>query len=198
MGRTHEPAARRSSGRSVSSISGEDHQPSPSAGASGGGDRLGLPGGTLQFGLSPRAGAATVADTIGSRTVHSQHMHNLSDEALCDSGSRTRIFSISAARWCSGTDLPFDRSSLTRWRQRLARGFSPTANLAVKGITKPPNPESQNARKPRPAHGFLAKSNTCSRQISATDQSLPNSSRATNSSGKLGARPFASVRATAT
>jgi hypothetical protein len=25
---------------------------------------------------------------------------------------------------------------------RLAHGFSPTANLAVKGITKPPNPES--------------------------------------------------------
>ncbi|MGY8684894.1 hypothetical protein Q2941_45190, partial [Bradyrhizobium sp. UFLA05-153] len=27
---------------------------------------------------------------------------------------------------------------------------------------------------------FLAQSNTCSRQITATDQSLPNSSRATN------------------
>src|SRR4029077_11876794 len=58
-------------------------------------------------------------------------------------------------------------------------GFSPTANLAVKGITKPPNPESKTARKPRPTHGFLAKSNTCSTQITATDQSLPNSSRAT-------------------
>ena len=34
-----------------------------------------------------------------------KHMHILSDEALCDrsGGSRTRIFSISAARWCSGT-----------------------------------------------------------------------------------------------
>src|SRR6478735_7801055 len=63
---------------------------------------------------------------------------------------------------------------------RLAHGFSPTANLAVKGITKSPNPESENARKPRPTHGFLAKSNTCSRQITATNQSLPNSSRATH------------------
>jgi hypothetical protein len=35
-------------------------------------DRLGLLGGTFQFGLSPRTGAATVADTIGSRTVHPQ------------------------------------------------------------------------------------------------------------------------------
>src|SRR4051794_3415797 len=43
---------------------------------------------------------------------------------------------------------------------RTAHGFSPTANLAVKGITKPPNPEFKNARKPGPTHGFLAKSNT--------------------------------------
>jgi IS5 family transposase len=37
-------------------------------------------------------------------------MHNLSDEALC-------------GRWCGETvfqhKAPFDRSSLTRWRQRL-------------------------------------------------------------------------------
>src|SRR4051812_783869 len=63
---------------------------------------------------------------------------------------------------------------------RTAHGFSPTANLAVKGITKPPNPEFKNARKPGPTHGFLAKSNTCSRQITPADQSLPNSSRATS------------------
>src|SRR3954454_20430958 len=62
---------------------------------------------------------------------------------------------------------------------RMAHGYSPTANLAVKGITKPPNPKTQNARKPGPTHRFPAKSNTCSRQITATDQSLPNSSRAT-------------------
>src|SRR3954452_6166945 len=62
---------------------------------------------------------------------------------------------------------------------RMAHAYSPTANLAVKGITKPPNPESKNARKPGPTHGFLAKSNPCSRQITSTDQSLRNSSRAT-------------------
>jgi hypothetical protein len=46
---------------------------------------------------------------------------------------------------------------------RMAHGSPPTANLAVKGITNRLNPESQNARKPRLAPGFLAKSNTCSR-----------------------------------
>src|ERR1700689_2886859 len=55
----------------------------------------------------------------------------------------------------------------------------PTANLLSKGITKRLNPESQNARKSRPAPGFLAKSNTCSRQITAINQQLPNTSRTT-------------------
>jgi GNAT superfamily N-acetyltransferase len=54
-----------------------------------------------------------------------------------------------------------------------------TANLAVEGITNRPNPESRNARKQQPTTGFLAKSNTCSGQITAIVQSLPNSSRAT-------------------
>src|ERR1700719_3751067 len=63
---------------------------------------------------------------------------------------------------------------------RLTHGSPPTANLAVKGITNRLNPESQNARKSRPAPGFLAKSHTCSGQITPTDQSPPNSSRATN------------------
>jgi hypothetical protein len=55
-----------------------------------------------------------------------------------------------------------------------------TANLAVEEITNRPNPESRNARKQQPTTGFLAKSNTCSGQITAMVQSLPNSSRATN------------------
>src|SRR5262249_26472450 len=62
---------------------------------------------------------------------------------------------------------------------RLAHRFPPTANLAVEGITNRPNRESQTARKPACTPGFLAKSITCSGQIIAIDQSLPNSSRTT-------------------
>ena len=62
---------------------------------------------------------------------------------------------------------------------RLAHRSPPTANLAVEGITNRPNRESQNARKPQSTPGFLAKSITCSGQIIAIDQSLPNSSRTT-------------------
>src|SRR5512133_789082 len=62
---------------------------------------------------------------------------------------------------------------------RLAHRSPPTANLAVEGITDHPNRESQTARKPTRIPGFLAKSITCSGQIIAIDQSLPNSSRTT-------------------
>src|SRR5262245_20045717 len=58
-------------------------------------------------------------------------------------------------------------------------GLPPTANLAVEGTTDRPNRESQTARKPTRIPGFLAKSITCSGQIIAIDQSLPNSSRTT-------------------
>src|SRR5258707_14918012 len=62
---------------------------------------------------------------------------------------------------------------------RLAHGSSLTANLAVKGIMNPASRESQNARNPTSTPGFLAKSITCSGQITTINQSLPNSSRAT-------------------
>src|SRR5262250_2988823 len=62
---------------------------------------------------------------------------------------------------------------------RLAHRSPPTANLAVEGITDHPNRESQTARNPTRIPGFLAKSITCSGQVIAIDQSLPNSSRTT-------------------
>src|ERR1035437_7354317 len=70
------------------------------------------------------------------------------------------------------TDRPDDRRA-------AGSRLSSNRESAVKGITKRRNPESQNAKKPRPAPGFLAKSNTCSGQITAMFQSLPNYSRPT-------------------
>ena len=64
-------------------------------------------------------------------------------------------------------------------RRAAGSSVSPTANLAVEGITDRPNRESQTARKPACTPGFLAKSITCSGQIIAIDQSLPHSSRTT-------------------
>jgi hypothetical protein len=70
------------------------------------------------------------------------------------------------------TDRPDDRRA-------AGSRLSSDSESAVKGITKRRNPEFQNARKPRPDPSFLAKSNTCPTQITATNQSLPNSSRTT-------------------
>jgi hypothetical protein len=47
-----------------------------------------------------------------------------------------------------------------------------TANLAVKAIMNPASRESQNARNPTSTPGFLAKSITCSGQITTINQSL--------------------------
>src|SRR5580698_4769964 len=63
---------------------------------------------------------------------------------------------------------------------RLAHRCSSTANLAIEGITNRPNRESENARKPAGTPRFLAKSITCSDQIAAINQWLPDTSRTTN------------------
>src|SRR6516225_3918196 len=73
-GETDEPAARRSPGRPVSPASRGDHQPSPSAGAAGGGDRLGLSGATLQLGVSGGTRTAAFADAAGAGLFILKHM----------------------------------------------------------------------------------------------------------------------------
>jgi len=90
--------------------------------------------------------------------------------------------SISAASRTSGWRrlMISSRAGRNKSSWRSSRGWLMavplTANLAVEGITNRPNPESRNARKQQPTTGFLAKSNTCSGQITAMVQSLPNSS----------------------
>jgi IS5 family transposase len=48
-----------------------------------------------------------------------KHMHNLSDEALCDRWVENPYFEYFCGEVVFRHELPFDRSSLTRWRQRL-------------------------------------------------------------------------------
>ena len=48
-----------------------------------------------------------------------KHMHNLSDEALCDRWVENPYFQYFCGEVVFRHDLPFDRSSLNRWRQRL-------------------------------------------------------------------------------
>src|SRR5262249_28431020 len=65
VGESHEPTARRPSGRPVSPSSGEDHRSSSSPSAVRGDNRLGFSGEALQFGISGGAGAAASADEAG-------------------------------------------------------------------------------------------------------------------------------------
>jgi transposase, IS5 family len=48
-----------------------------------------------------------------------KHMHNLSDEALCARWVENPYFQYFCGEVVFRHELPFDRSSLTRWRQRL-------------------------------------------------------------------------------
>src|SRR6201981_1075661 len=51
-----------------------------------------------------------------------KHMHNLSDEALCERWVENPYFQYLCGEVVFRHELPFDRSSLTRWRQRLGEG----------------------------------------------------------------------------
>jgi len=48
-----------------------------------------------------------------------KHMHDLSDEALCDRWVENPYFQYFCGEVVFQHAAPFDRSSLTRWRQRL-------------------------------------------------------------------------------
>jgi IS5 family transposase len=48
-----------------------------------------------------------------------KHMHNLSDERLCERWVENPYFQYFCGEAVFRHELPFDRSSLTRWRQRL-------------------------------------------------------------------------------
>ena len=48
-----------------------------------------------------------------------KHMHNLSEEMLCDRWVENPYFQYFCGEVVFRHEAPFDRSSLTRWRQRL-------------------------------------------------------------------------------
>src|SRR5580698_934236 len=47
-----------------------------------------------------------------------KHMHNLSDESLCDRWLENPYYQLFCGEEFFRHKLPFDRSSITRWRQR--------------------------------------------------------------------------------
>jgi transposase, IS5 family len=80
---------------------------------------LGFSGEALQLGMSGGAGAAAAADEAGGGLFILKHMHNLSDEVLCDRWVEKPYFHYFCGEVVFRHEAPFDRSPLTRWRQRL-------------------------------------------------------------------------------
>ena len=62
-----------------------------------------------------------------------KHMHNLSDEALCDRWVENPYFQYFSGEVVFQHAAPFDRSSLTRWRQRLGERTHPTSAVLSDG-----------------------------------------------------------------
>lgn len=48
-----------------------------------------------------------------------KHTFNLSDEALCERWTENPYYQLFCGEEFFRHDLPFDRSSITRWRQRM-------------------------------------------------------------------------------
>ena len=48
-----------------------------------------------------------------------KHMHDLSDEALCERWVENPYYQLFCGEEFFRHQLPFDRSSMTRWRQRM-------------------------------------------------------------------------------
>ena len=53
-----------------------------------------------------------------------KHMHDLSDEALCERWIENPYFQLFCGEEFFRHKPPFDRSSLTRWRQRMGEESS--------------------------------------------------------------------------
>ena len=69
--------------------------------------------------MSGGEGAAAAADAAGGGLFILKHMHNLSDEVLCERWVENPYFQYFCGDVVFRHEAPFDRSSLTRWRQRL-------------------------------------------------------------------------------
>lgn len=74
-----------------------------------------------RFGAVYRAGAGQppLPTRLMAGLAILKHMHALSDEALCARWLENPYFQFFCGEHSFRHDLPFDRSSLTRWRQRM-------------------------------------------------------------------------------
>lgn len=97
--------------------------------------------------LEERLGAA-YSDTPGhpplptrlmARLAILKAMYALSDEALCDRWLENPYYQLFCGEEFFRHTLPFDRSSMTRWRQRMGEDSRIIADAGYKGHNAPPS-----------------------------------------------------------
>src|SRR5215831_2287246 len=96
-----------------------DHRHETRIGEAGTGDRLAFSGGEVRGGVHRQAGPAAIADAADGGAPILKHTYDLSDEALCDRWVENPYFQYFCGEEFFQHALVFDRSSLTRWRQRM-------------------------------------------------------------------------------
>ena len=97
-----------------------NHRHGPPAGAAGDADRLDLPGWPLWLVCQTGPGQPGLPTRLVAGLFILKHMHNLSDEVLCARWIENPYYQYFCGELSFCHRLPFDRSSMTRWRQRLA------------------------------------------------------------------------------
>ena len=115
-----------------------------------------------------------------------KHMHNLSDEMLCDRWVENPYFQYFCGEVVFRHEAPFDRSSLTRWRQRLGeeqiaallicRLFS--VRLEMVYAEQIDQTKSRTARMPTSSSALGGNSNSCARDLAASSATFAARSRA--------------------
>jgi transposase, IS5 family len=83
-----------------------------------------------------------------------KHMHNLSDEGLCERWLENPYYQLFRGEEFFQRRLPFDRSSMTRWRQRMGEDklvalLQESLSVAARTDTRP-NPRTSPTSSPIP------------------------------------------------
>ena len=79
----------------------------------------------MRRGLYRGSRHAALADTADGGLAILKHTFDLSDDAVCERWIESPYFQYFCGEEFFCHELPLDRSSLTRWRQRMGEGASP-------------------------------------------------------------------------
>jgi transposase-like protein DUF772 len=96
-----------------------DHRPEASAGDAGADGGLGVPGGALRQVYTDDPGHPPLPTRLMAGLAILKHTYDLSDEVLCERWVENPYYQFFCGEEFFQHRLVFDRSSLTRWRNRM-------------------------------------------------------------------------------